>query len=247
MKMLLSIDHRSRTIKYVNFLGDFFATPQRIIYDLECRLKSSDFSIQKLEITITDFFKKYKGSIIGFTARDFIDLLSRVEDKMSLHNADFSIEDSNNLFVVNSSYRNIFSKKIKTILLPYCAKGSRCKYRRKQTCNSCGSCTTGDAYTLAQDYGYKPVTITSFRHLMMNLRRMKHENGFIGLCCENFFVRHKKDMEKHGLPGLLINIENQTCYDLDQAREARSGNFEHQTNLRIPLLGKILETYKNGF
>ncbi|HEY5608460.1 MAG TPA: hypothetical protein VIM38_09005, partial [Alphaproteobacteria bacterium] len=35
------------------------------------------------------------------------------------------------------------------LLLPYCAKLVRCKWRRRNGCTECGLCEVGDAYRLA--------------------------------------------------------------------------------------------------
>ena len=248
IKMLLGIEPNSQTIKYVNFLGDFFVSPKNTIYDLECALKFKEFSLAKIAETIFSFVKKEKGRLIGFSPKDFIYLFSEVQNKTFLRKLNLNVEDSNNLFTVNSTYEQIFKTNIKILLLPYCAKGIKCQFRKTQGCIKCGTCTTGGAHELARTYGLTSITITSFRHLMKVLRSIRtKEKGFIGLCCESFYVRHKEDMEKHSIPGLLINIQNQTCYDLDLAYNARLGNFDHQTDLPIPLLNKVLEANKNGF
>jgi lipoate-protein ligase A len=43
-----------------------------------------------------------------------------------------------------------------------------------------------------------------------------------------------------GLPGILIDIENTTCYELDQSEAAHQGQFRSQTSLNMPLLHSIL-------
>ena len=48
------------------------------------------------------------------------------------------------------------------------------------------------------------------------------------------------DFERAGVPGILLDIENTTCYDLDQAKEAYAGRFESQTCLNLALLDTVL-------
>ena len=48
-----------------------------------------------------------------------------------------------------------------------------------------------------------------------------------------------------GIPGVLIDIENSTCYDLDKEREGLAGEFENQTNLRLELLEKVISHANN--
>ena len=42
------------------------------------------------------------------------------------------------------------------------------------------------------------------------------------------------------MPGILLDIDNTTCYDLDQARQAYAGTFESQTALNLELLETVL-------
>lgn len=246
VKMLLGVEPRSPAIKYVHFLGDFFATPKDFIYDLESALKFKEFSLTEIERTIKDFFSKTRGELIGFSQKDFIKLFAEAENKYALKRFGISVAEANNLHAVNCSYDLFLTTRVKHLLLPYCAKEISCEFRKMQGCNRCGNCSTSRAHELARKHNLIPITVTSFRHLMKTLRSIHHEKGFIGLCCEQFFVRHRRDFEKYNLPGLFVNIQNQTCFDLELAKEARAGNFPRQTELPIPLLAKILEVHKNA-
>jgi lipoate-protein ligase A len=64
---------------------------------------------------------------------------------------------------------------------------------------------------------------------------------FIGSCCEEFYVRHKREMESFGLPGVLIDIDSRTCYELGKALKAYQGEFENQTYLRLTLIEKVID------
>ena len=44
------------------------------------------------------------------------------------------------------------------------------------------------------------------------------ETAFVGCCCQPFFAKHAEDFERAGIPGILLDIDNTTCYDLGQAR-----------------------------
>ena len=50
------------------------------------------------------------------------------------------------------------------------------------------------------------------------------------------------DFKQSGLPGILLDIDNTTCYDLDQAKAAYAGKFESQTNVNLRLLKTVLDT-----
>ena len=87
------------------------------------------------------------------------------------------------------------------------------------------------------------VSITSFEDLWTELERMKAEGvqAYIGCCCQPFFTKHVDDFIKSGLPGILLDIDDSTCYDLDQAKEAYAGKFENQTRLNLHLLQAVLD------
>ena len=67
-----------------------------------------------------------------------------------------------------------------------------------------------------------------------------NESAFIGCCCQPFFTKHVNDFEDAGIPGILLNIDNTTCYELDQAKEAYEGEFKSQTHINMSLLETVL-------
>ncbi len=48
------------------------------------------------------------------------------------------------------------------------------------------------------------------------------------------------------MPGILIDIDNTTCYELDQAKEAYAGQFESQTQVNLDLLNMVLSLVPRG-
>ena len=42
--------------------------------------------------------------------------------------------------------------------------------------------------------------------------------GFVGSCCEPFYGKRRPDFERIGLPGILVDVESSTCYDLGQEK-----------------------------
>ena len=87
------------------------------------------------------------------------------------------------------------------------------------------------------------ISITSFEDLMNTLANLRNEGvtAFLGCCCEPFYVRHREDFERSGLRGILVDIDNTTCYELDRMKEAYHGRFDRQTSLNLPLLQKVLD------
>jgi lipoate-protein ligase A len=67
---------------------------------------------------------------------------------------------------------------------------------------------------------------------------------YLGCCCNPFFVKHREDFEKAGMAGLLINVENTTCYDLDLEKEAKKGTFKGETQLDLDVLEKVMGNRK---
>jgi len=87
------------------------------------------------------------------------------------------------------------------------------------------------------------VTIVNYKNLKNTLNKLK-ESGvryFGGSCCEPFYIKHKEDFERIGLKGILINVENKTCYDLGREQEAHEGSFEGFTDLKLDLVEKIFK------
>jgi lipoate-protein ligase A len=91
------------------------------------------------------------------------------------------------------------------------------------------------------------ITIQNYEDLETTLRRTKRSGatGFIGSCCEPFYGKHRPDFERIGLPGILVDVERSTCYDLNREKEAHLGSFENQTHLNLALLGRVLK-YVHG-
>jgi len=96
---------------------------------------------------------------------------------------------------------------------------------------------------MARSFGMEPITIQNYEDLESVLCRLKRSGvgGFVGSCCEPFYGKHRPDFERIGIPGILVDVERSTCYDLGQERKAFKGQFENQTHLDLPLLQRILE------
>ncbi len=153
----------------------------------------------------------------------------------------FDEEETHHLFPVLKTFGKI--KKPEVLLLPYCAKEIDCSYRNLQGCEECGRCSVGDASQMARSFGMEPITIQNYEDLESVLCHLKRSGvkGFVGSCCEPFYGKHRPDFERIGLPGILVDVESSTCYDLGQEKKAFQGQFENQTHLNLPLLQRVLE------
>jgi lipoate-protein ligase A len=242
IRVSLVVDALVEQIKSVLITGDFFAYPKRTIFDLEARLKYSDARV--VEKTIRDFFMEKKPQIPGIEPEDFI---RAVQD--ALRKADYQklgIAEPNSIFTVVRGWEEI--KEPTLLLLPYCAKAPDCEYRQRKECEKCGECGVGEAYEIGERLGMEVTTIINYEDLEETLHAYKEKGtkAFIGSCCEAFYVKHQQDFERIGLPGILIDIDNQTCYDLGKEKEAYLGKFENQTQLKVELIRKVLSLKCQG-
>ena len=128
------------------------------------------------------------------------------------------------------------------LLLPYCAKLPSCEYRFEPGCSQCGGCSIGEAFALAERYDLKPVSIQNYEALEETLQRCRDDGAeaFVGSCCEAFYAKHRDDFERIGLPGILVDVDSSTCYDLGREDEAYVGRFENQTDLKLDLLERVV-------
>lgn len=243
IRVTLTLDRIGNVIKSALITGDFFIFPSRAILDLEAKLKYASYEKDDIHNLINSFFKTSKTQILGVTPDDLIRLILEAVAKVEYETFGINIEEANHIYTVNGRFIDVLNSDCRALLLPYCAKLTTCKYRKKDGCTKCGECSIGVAYELAEKAGLSPITIQNFEHLMETLKRLK-SNGvksFIGSCCESFYCKHQDDLDSVGISGILIDIDDQTCYDLGKENEALKGTFENQTELKINLLSKLIE------
>lgn len=242
VRVSLALDKHKSCIKSVLITGDFFAFPSRAILDLEAALKFTPSDRNSIRCTVHDFFATHEVQLPGISPEDLVNLIIEAVDKASYESLGISLAEVNHLYPVTRHSRDVLSGDCDYILLPYCAKPPSCEYRKVEGCEKCGKCTFGQVYGLAETVGLKPVTIQNFEHLMATLMTMKKSNvmGYIGCCCSAFYYKHRDDLEEAGVPGIIVDIDDQTCYDLGKMEDAYRGDFEAQTQLKLELLSKLL-------
>ncbi len=192
---------------------------------------------------ITDFFEKEQPQIPGISGLDFANAIHKALEKIDTAKFGIPLPLTNRLFTVNGSFADTIGKSPRHLLLPYCSKSLECGYRYERDCIECGECSIGEAYRLGKEKKMWITTILSFEDLMETLKdfRKRRISSYIGCCCEAFYTKHLEDFERSGVPGILIDIDNTTCYDLGKEKEAYKGNFESQTDINIDLLKKVLD------
>jgi lipoate-protein ligase A len=237
----LILDLPTNLIKNALFTGDFFIFPQRAILELENLLKGTTCEENEIKKTVQNFFET-GVQIPDVTPEELTGIILEAAYKTKYMEYGVNIQEANSIYTVNNDPDTVFDNEIDVLLLPYCSKLISCNQRYTDGCTSCGQCTVGTAYKLAQSHGLTPITIQNFEHLMETIKNIEKNGstGYLGCCCERFYGKHRKDFESVNLPGVLINIDDQTCYDLGKEHEAYAGEFENQTNLRLELLEKMI-------
>jgi lipoate-protein ligase A len=242
VRLTLVVNLARKRIRDLYITGDFLSFPPRALYDLESALRGAPLSREHLAGIIERFFEDGKIMIPGMKCTDFLKPLDQALKKISISAFGIPIEYCNQISVTNGSFEEVIRKKPEILLLPYCSKLKDCDLRNEKECRACGGCSFGPAWRIGLEKRLKPICVVSFEDLREELGKMKSSGvpAFIGCCCEPFFTKHVDDFEEAGIPGILLDIDNTTCYELDEAKAAYRGRFESQTAINIDLLKSIL-------
>ncbi|MBU0705445.1 MAG: DUF116 domain-containing protein, partial [Chloroflexi bacterium] len=251
IRVSLLVNAQARRIREAFITGDFFAYPRRAILDLEARLKGVPADVEAVRAVVENFFATEEIEIPGVTAADVVRTLREALEKTTYLQYDVHPDEVNYVFSVVEPLAEIIETRFLgknpvsplALLLPYCAKLTDCSYRYEEGCSQCGDCGIGDAFHLAEKYGLTPISIQSYEHLEETLERLKREGAeaFVGSCCEPFYAKHKDDFERIGLPGILVDVDSSTCYDLGKEQDAYVGRFDNQTYLKMDLLERVVQ------
>ena len=246
LRASLVADGQAGRLKSLLLTGDFFAYPKRTILDLETRLKDAPFGMGNVRRIVEEMFDDGRARILGVTPDDIVLTIEEALAKRDLFRYGIDPAEVNNIFTVVKPFAEMPQPGF--LLLPYCAKLSGCDYRYREGCAACGLCSIGTAYELAARYGLQPVTIQNYEKLEEVLleQRSAGAEAFVGSCCEPFYAKHRDDFERIGLPGILVDLDSSTCYDLGQQEQAYQGQYENQTELRLGLLQQVLAAVTDG-
>ena len=243
IRISLMINLSYNRIQSIVITGDFFTYPPRTIFDLEAELKDIAADREIIEEKIKDFFERNQPQIPGISSSDFVNAVNKALEKIDTARFEIPLGLANRIFAVNGSFAETIAKSPRHLLLPYCAKSLDCSWRYKKDCVECGVCNIGEAYRLGRERNMCITTILSFEDLMETLEelKLKKVSSYVGCCCEAFYTKHIEDFEGSGIPAILVDIDNTTCYELGKEEEAYKGNFESKTDINIDLLKKVLD------
>lgn len=241
IRLVLRADATYRRAKQSFITGDFFAYPQRLVMDLEAWMKDAPLDEAGLRQRLEAFFAGREWSIPGVGVEDFLQAYLQAARKLDYPRYGLPPEAVNEVFTISRPYGEIGGAA--ALLLPYCAKPVWCDLRHLDMCDECGGCTVGDAYRMAKERGMIPITICNYEHLEATLHRLREEGvaSFVGSCCQAFYAKHQGDFERIGLPGVLVDIDDVTCYDLGEELEAHQGVWDKEATLKLPLLERVLD------
>lgn len=243
VRFTIAVDRARNRIQDIYITGDFLSFPSRALYDLESALRGQPFSRDGLFNIVDNFFSEGRITIPGINPDQFFKPLEIAIEKAAIGSEyGIPLEVCNQISVTNGSFKDVIAAEPTVLLLPYCAKSLTCPLRYKKSCRQCGACSVGEAWGLGWKRKMDVRSVNSFEDLLSELDRIRmlKEKAFIGCCCQPFFTKHVHDFEKAGVPGILLNIDDTTCYDLDQAKEAYKGEFKSQTHVNITLLETVL-------
>ena len=246
VRLTLVVNLPQKRLKDIYITGDFLSFPGRALYDLEAELRGAPLDREHLHGIIQNYFDKGCITIPDLSFEDFVKPLDLCLEKVQISKYGIPLVHCNLICVVNGSFEEVIQSQPSVLLLPYCAKLTECDLRHEKGCKICGEaeCSIGPAWTMGRNKKMKVISIVSFEDLWDELMQMKKTGvrSYIGCCCQPFFAKHVDDFKKSGLPGILLDIDNTTCYDLDQAKEAYAGKFESQTKVNLELLQIVLDT-----
>lgn len=165
-------------------------------------MRGQKIDLAKLQSIVKSYFETGKIVIPDMTYEEFILPLNNALAKAELFGS-ISPHNVDKITAIHGSFLEILGKHPDKLLLPYCAKPSKCTLRHEKTCECC------------------------------NPEQCSIDNAF--------YTKHADDFENFKVPGILLDINNTTCYELKQEEDAHEGIFKGETRLDIELLQEVLE------
>lgn len=224
--------------------GDFFTEPPDILEALAYCLKGQP--LREAEARTRAFLLERRPDIPGIAHEALVHAVrlavQREEERGLLG---LTAEEANRLMVVGPSGETACEilPRVNTLLVPYCAKATWCKWRYRDGCPDCGLCEVGEAYRLGRERMLRVTSIQNYEHLQAVLGALAREGcrGLVGMCCHNFFIKRHQAFRDAGIPMVLLDISGSNCYELGQEELAYAGTFAAKATLDLPVLRRVLQ------
>lgn len=240
----LRLDGRGR-VASLQLRGNVQMRPHGLFTELEGWLQGA--CEEELSTQLPAFFSGRSWEMFRFTPDDLLTLLHRLFERLRQAAAlALPAEAVNTIMVHDPEGRHDTFSILETaeaVLVPYCAKPAWCKWRHRDGCSECGLCAVGDVYRLARERGLQVFTIRNFEHLEGTLGRLREEGvgAYLGMCCNNFFLKREYAFRTAGMPAVLLDISGSNCYELGQEELAYGGRFAAEATLHGPVLEQVMQ------
>ncbi|MHB0889522.1 lipoate--protein ligase family protein [Acidithiobacillus sp.] len=240
----LRLDGRGR-VASLQLRGNVQMRPHGLFTQLQDWLQGA--SEGELPPRLSAFFSGRLWELLHFSPDDLLTLLRRLFERRRQATALALPAEAVNTIMVHDpeGRRDTFRilEAAEAVLVPYCAKPAWCKWRHRDGCSECGLCAVGDAYRLARERGLQVVTVRNFEHLEETLGRLRAggAGAYLGMCCNNFFLKREYAFRAAGMPAVLLDISGSNCYDLGQEQRAYAGTFQAVATLNGPVLEKVMQ------
>jgi lipoate-protein ligase A len=241
LRAALWVDLGRGRIKQALLSGDFFTRPARLVLDVEAALKGCPLQPEPLEAALARALPP-EAELEGVTEAELVRTVVQAATKGAAPWPEFQAAELNQVHPLGLDLDLAGWRRPEALLLPYCAKDLACPQRHEPGYDQCGQCEVGDLYNLAGRLGLRPLTITSFEHLMAVLDDLARAGStYLASCCQAFLAKHQVEMEGSGAQGVVVSLDSLTCYDLGKENQAYHGRFENQSRLPAALLAKVVE------
>lgn len=181
--------------------------------------------------------------LVGFSGEDVVKVIRAALARLGQSEClGLDVQQTNTLMVHGEGNAEAILAQATVMLVPYCAKPAWCQWRHRDGCPECGRCEVGDAYRLGRERGMQVVTITNFEHLQQTLGAMREEevSAYVGMCCENFYLKREYAFRQAGLPAVLMDITGANCYELQQEELAYAGRFAAEARLDGEVVERVM-------
>ena len=243
LRSTVMLGNASDVMEHVCISGSVQLRPSDLLHRVALGLVGQP--VELLEKRLTQILGGIDWELIGASSEDLRYVVQLAVNRRHEHaQIGVDVADANLLMVHSPAHNQGAGEILSTaaaMLVPYCAKPVWCKWRNLDGCSECGLCEVGEAYRLAHERGMRVISINNYEHLCETLMSLRSDgiSSYVGMCCENFYVKRHVAFDECGMPAVLMDISGANCYELRQEDQAYAGTFQAQSRLNIELVRKV--------